>query len=237
MSRVDRETLATGCVDQTEIFSSTRALHAHDHSLLPSFRLGPIRTPKGLRRSISPYSSLSSYLSSSASSGSPSSSSFLSEFDSDSEADSQTDDEELESKAGSCSSESAPIHRSMPSQTPSRDEMVQRDSTTVPAKHRRTKRSVPAPMPVKIPKPAGEVGRPGRGGYNLEVALGWQKEKFTRVKNVIKQLVVGDLSCELSFSKQLLVKIQHIRDEAVKKLPMLEDYQDLWVIQEPDELS
>ncbi|KAE9382796.1 hypothetical protein BT96DRAFT_1010027 [Gymnopus androsaceus JB14] len=171
------------------------------------------------------------------------------------EVDYQIEDERVDSKAeSSCSSESR-VSASIPQCTPSSiDETIQQKDTTVeiPVKHRRKKRSndAPAPIPVKIPKPVGEVGRPGRGGYNLEVALGWQKEKFTRVKvgrassvkslilvtqwqcsqNVIKQLVVEDLTCDLPFSKQAMVKIQYIRDEALKKLPMLEDYQDLWVV-------
>lgn len=34
----------------------------------------------------------------------------------------------------------------------------------------------------KIPKPSGEVGRPGRGGYNLEEQLGWGEDGFKRLK-------------------------------------------------------
>ena len=33
-----------------------------------------------------------------------------------------------------------------------------------------------------IPKPDGEAGRPGRGGYNLEEALKWEHKKYLRVK-------------------------------------------------------
>ena len=34
----------------------------------------------------------------------------------------------------------------------------------------------------KIPKPEGEVGRPGRGGYNLHDSLGWQSNQFARLR-------------------------------------------------------
>jgi hypothetical protein len=34
----------------------------------------------------------------------------------------------------------------------------------------------------KIPKPDGEAGRPGRGGYNLEVALGWSPKLYKKLK-------------------------------------------------------
>lgn len=33
-----------------------------------------------------------------------------------------------------------------------------------------------------IPKPEGEAGRPGRGGYNLEEALKWDHKKYLKVK-------------------------------------------------------
>ena len=34
----------------------------------------------------------------------------------------------------------------------------------------------------KIPKPSGEPGRPGRGGYNLENTLGWSQKAFIKLK-------------------------------------------------------
>lgn len=34
----------------------------------------------------------------------------------------------------------------------------------------------------KIPKPHGEAGRPGRGGYNLEEKMGWGERKFNHLK-------------------------------------------------------
>ena len=43
----------------------------------------------------------------------------------------------------------------------------------------------------KIPKPTGEAGRPGRGGYNLEEKLGWGSEGF-------KQLKVSSFSATLT---------------------------------------
>lgn len=35
---------------------------------------------------------------------------------------------------------------------------------------------------VLIPKPSGEQGRPGRGGYQLDVALGWRSDEFKKLK-------------------------------------------------------
>jgi hypothetical protein len=34
----------------------------------------------------------------------------------------------------------------------------------------------------KIQKPPGESGRPGRGGYNLEAALGWNPKQYNKLK-------------------------------------------------------
>ena len=34
----------------------------------------------------------------------------------------------------------------------------------------------------KIPKPEGEPGRPGRGGYNLERAINWSNKDYKRLK-------------------------------------------------------
>lgn len=34
----------------------------------------------------------------------------------------------------------------------------------------------------QIPKPAGEAGRPGRGGYNLEKVLGWHADELKQLK-------------------------------------------------------
>jgi len=34
----------------------------------------------------------------------------------------------------------------------------------------------------KIRKPAGEASRPGRGGYNLQVALSWSSKEYKKLK-------------------------------------------------------
>jgi len=33
-----------------------------------------------------------------------------------------------------------------------------------------------------IPKPTGEAGRPGRGGYNVEESLGWPPKEYRQLK-------------------------------------------------------
>jgi hypothetical protein len=44
-------------------------------------------------------------------------------------------------------------------------------------------RATPAPDPNRpVPKPRGEAGRPNRGGYNLEIAVGWSSREFRTLK-------------------------------------------------------
>lgn len=43
-----------------------------------------------------------------------------------------------------------------------------------------------------IPKPEGEAGRPGRGGYNLENTLGWEGKDYRKMK-VISTCYLLDL--------------------------------------------
>lgn len=42
----------------------------------------------------------------------------------------------------------------------------------------------------KIPKPPGEAGRPGSGGFNLEETLGWPKEEFNKIQVSYKSLKI-----------------------------------------------
>ncbi|KAJ3925376.1 MAG: hypothetical protein NXY57DRAFT_967929 [Lentinula lateritia] len=71
----------------------------------------------------------------------------------------------------------------------------------------------PSPSSPKILKPPGEVGRPGRGGYNLRKVLGWSKQDYDNVKDFIKTLVAR-LDCNVPFTQLSLVDIIHIRDQA-----------------------
>ncbi|KAI6012052.1 hypothetical protein EDC04DRAFT_2609620 [Pisolithus marmoratus] len=45
------------------------------------------------------------------------------------------------------------------------------------------------PKTHKIPKPNGEVGQLGWGGYNLNDQLGWGKDGFKKLKRFIKKAV------------------------------------------------
>lgn len=46
-----------------------------------------------------------------------------------------------------------------------------------------------------IPKPTGEPGRPGRGGYNLKKALGWKADAFAKLQVVRLLLIFTVISC------------------------------------------
>ncbi|KAE9390356.1 hypothetical protein BT96DRAFT_1002318 [Gymnopus androsaceus JB14] len=48
----------------------------------------------------------------------------------------------------------------------------------------------------KIKKPPGEMSRPRRGGYNLQVALAWSDEQWDEVKPFVKLTVVNKLDLE-----------------------------------------
>ncbi|KAJ3714852.1 hypothetical protein C8R42DRAFT_726348 [Lentinula raphanica] len=82
----------------------------------------------------------------------------------------------------------------------------------------------------KIAKPSGEVGRPGRGGYNLRHALNWSIARFDKVKRFIDATVETKLDCLKPLSKQDRSKVEEVRTLAVTKFSFLEDYRDDWVV-------
>ncbi|KAJ3833978.1 hypothetical protein F5878DRAFT_645504 [Lentinula raphanica] len=81
-----------------------------------------------------------------------------------------------------------------------------------------------------IPKPAGEVGRPNRGGYNLCDALGWSKDEYRIVQKFINKAVEDHLVGDQPMKQQSLMSLKKVRDMAVKKFPNLKVYTDLWVV-------
>ena len=82
----------------------------------------------------------------------------------------------------------------------------------------------------KIPKPEGEPGRPGRGGYNLERAIGWPVKDYKCLKvlqchctsllslisanlqKYVHQMVETHLEVGSAYSTQSLASIQKIQD-------------------------
>ncbi|THU92397.1 hypothetical protein K435DRAFT_800519 [Dendrothele bispora CBS 962.96] len=86
-----------------------------------------------------------------------------------------------------------------------------------------------APISKKIPKPPGEVGRPGRGGYTLQKTLGWNNEVYRDVKNYINKLCMDHLDGKLPLNEQALNNAKRVREQARVKFPFLSDYDKEWV--------
>ncbi|KAF8588019.1 hypothetical protein K439DRAFT_1613784 [Ramaria rubella] len=76
----------------------------------------------------------------------------------------------------------------------------------------------------KIPKPIGEPGRPGQGGYNLEEAINWDVLRFKKFKKCIHCLVANYLDLTKSFANQST----HLLGIAVNEFPELENYSGCW---------
>ncbi|KAJ3756599.1 hypothetical protein EV361DRAFT_869792 [Lentinula raphanica] len=81
----------------------------------------------------------------------------------------------------------------------------------------------------KIAKPPGEVGRPGRGGYNLQKVLGWSKADYDEVKDFIK-ILVRRLDCSIPFTEHSLFEIDSIRTKAIARFEFLALYSNDWVV-------
>ncbi|KDR77039.1 hypothetical protein GALMADRAFT_210202 [Galerina marginata CBS 339.88] len=80
-----------------------------------------------------------------------------------------------------------------------------------------------------IPKPFGQAGYPGRGGYNLQHTLGWPPHKYYALQDRIRfhtgqrSLCVG-----LPISKQPHQTIVLIQDEARTQFDLLSKYENNW---------
>ncbi|KAG2746667.1 hypothetical protein P692DRAFT_201867553 [Suillus brevipes Sb2] len=82
----------------------------------------------------------------------------------------------------------------------------------------------------KIPKPAGEPGRPGRGGYMLREALDWSPKAYTKFKNSMHRLIEEHLDTMRCASSQNPILLKTVRDKAVDAFPDLENYIEFWPV-------
>ncbi|KAJ3845629.1 hypothetical protein EV368DRAFT_70549, partial [Lentinula lateritia] len=73
-----------------------------------------------------------------------------------------------------------------------------------------------------IPKPPGEVGRPGCGGYSLFEVLSWPRKKYDKVKKFINNLVEDHLDCDVPMSEQSAAN--------VRKVWQQKEYSGLWAV-------
>ncbi|KAJ8074409.1 hypothetical protein PM082_015309 [Marasmius tenuissimus] len=81
-----------------------------------------------------------------------------------------------------------------------------------------------------IPKPKGEAGRPGSGGYTLEAALGWPDQKYAAVKDHVKEQVLDTLDLNVCMTKQPKKSIGNIKETSLAKFPFLSKYKNLWPV-------
>ncbi|THV00406.1 hypothetical protein K435DRAFT_794156 [Dendrothele bispora CBS 962.96] len=81
-----------------------------------------------------------------------------------------------------------------------------------------------------IPKPNGENGRPGRGGYSLRTVLGWDAKEYKNAQEFVKDLVETMLpkNAYTPFTSQSLEVLDPLREKMVEKFPQLRQYEDNW---------
>ncbi|KIP01226.1 hypothetical protein PHLGIDRAFT_123543 [Phlebiopsis gigantea 11061_1 CR5-6] len=83
----------------------------------------------------------------------------------------------------------------------------------------------------KIPKPAGEAGRPKRGGYALDevlIAFGWVESELSAMKSFLHVLINKRLDEGKSYTQQSQDDLEAVVDEARKKFTKLELYDQEW---------
>ncbi|KAI5986291.1 hypothetical protein EDC04DRAFT_2999521 [Pisolithus marmoratus] len=79
----------------------------------------------------------------------------------------------------------------------------------------------------KIPKPSGEVGRPGRRGYNLEEQLGWGEDGFKRLKKFVNKAIKNHLDTTKCRSQQNRKALITVCDLATAEFPDLDGFANL----------
>ncbi|THV01482.1 hypothetical protein K435DRAFT_617871, partial [Dendrothele bispora CBS 962.96] len=83
-----------------------------------------------------------------------------------------------------------------------------------------------------VPKPHGENGRPGRGGYALKDVLGWDKDEYKKVQVRFYTQGCAYWNSERTnfrISSKILLK-RNLSLET--KFPKLRNYQDNWATDE-----
>ncbi|KAG1812802.1 uncharacterized protein BJ212DRAFT_1482872 [Suillus subaureus] len=82
----------------------------------------------------------------------------------------------------------------------------------------------------KIPKPAGEPGRPGHGGYTLHEALDWNPKAYTKFKRSMHSLIDNHLDMTKCASAQSPVLLEVVHGKALNNFPDLDNYNNLWPV-------
>ncbi|PPQ82084.1 hypothetical protein CVT25_014355 [Psilocybe cyanescens] len=81
-----------------------------------------------------------------------------------------------------------------------------------------------------IPKPKGDVSRPGRGGYNLSKALGWNQKTYDSVLSVVTKLAKEKLDTSKSYCGQSKRKVHQLLETVHKEFSFLKDYEKDWPV-------
>ncbi|KAG1871688.1 hypothetical protein F4604DRAFT_1926080 [Suillus subluteus] len=80
----------------------------------------------------------------------------------------------------------------------------------------------------KIPKPASEPGRPGRGGYTLREALDWNPKAYMKFKKFMHKLIEDHLDTTKCASAQSAALLKIVCSKALDEFQDLEAYSNSW---------
>ncbi|KAI6111069.1 hypothetical protein F5141DRAFT_1063452 [Pisolithus sp. B1] len=82
----------------------------------------------------------------------------------------------------------------------------------------------------KIPKPSGEVGRPGRGGYNLEDQLGWGEDGFKNLKRFVNKAIKKHLDTTKCRSQQDRQALDTVCNLVTAEFPDMDSFENCWPV-------
>ncbi|KAK7448097.1 hypothetical protein VKT23_013855 [Stygiomarasmius scandens] len=93
-----------------------------------------------------------------------------------------------------------------------------------------SERTAPQISAASIPKPDGENGRPGRGGYSLKRVLNWNGKEYKRAQAFVKKTIEIKLveTIHLPFTVQPSTMLDIVRNEILQEFPSLRIYEDNW---------
>ncbi|TFK19203.1 hypothetical protein FA15DRAFT_549499, partial [Coprinopsis marcescibilis] len=79
-----------------------------------------------------------------------------------------------------------------------------------------------------IKKPPGEPGRPNSGGFNVEKAMKWSKEDFTKIQTFVSSECDKTLDTDFSMANQEEEDLKRICKSACDMFPALRRFEDDW---------
>ncbi|KAI0316630.1 hypothetical protein OF83DRAFT_1047172, partial [Amylostereum chailletii] len=79
-----------------------------------------------------------------------------------------------------------------------------------------------------IPPPAGPLSKPKAGGYQLDLALGWDRCKYKDVQTTLHDIAKAHLNITLSYEQQTESSRKSFLAAARDRFTFLEEYVDVW---------